>query len=109
MSSFRDFINKVLSLPGIEEKNTYFSQMRDGYAAAYKPLFPKSSEKDFIIQTIDQSGAYLRGNYELIAFDGSKVTSFYFEDFDNLKEHITRINNKRNNRPPYSGNCVEAK
>lgn len=94
MSNFKDFKNKVLSIPGIKENHTFFSQMRDGYSAAHKPVFPKSSKKDFIIQTIDQSGAYLRGNYELIAFEGEKVTSFFFEYFDDLKKHITRINNK---------------
>lgn len=47
-----------------------------------------NSNNTFMIQTIDQTGAYLRGNYELIYYCGTKWTSAYFQTFDALYKFI---------------------
>ena len=92
MSNFKDFQRDILSLPYIREKkeDVYFSQLCDGYSAKYSPHYPKGSTSDFIIQTTDRSGAYLRGNYELMIYDNSanKYISVYFQDIDQLKEYL---------------------
>ena len=96
MSNFRTFQSDILSLPGVwqDKNNIYFSQMRDGYQAAYKPHYPHGGLDDMLIQTIDQSGAYLRGNYELIIYSGNKYTSLYFQTIDQLKTYFAGgINN----------------
>lgn len=90
MTNFKTFKSNVLSLPGVwnDEKNIYFSQTRDGYSAAYKPHYPRGSKKDMIIQTIDKSGAYLRGNYELIIFLNTKYQSLYFQTLTELHNYL---------------------
>lgn len=91
MSNFKKFQNDILSLPGIwrNKKDIYFSQMKDGYSAAYKPQYPNSSNADKIIQTIDRSGAYLRGKYELIIYLENKFTALYFQDIEQLRKYFT--------------------
>ena len=83
MSNFKDFQNKVKSLHGVwASDDVCFTQTKDGYQAAYKPEYPNSSDMDMIINDIQRSGAYLRGNYELIRKWGGRFRSFYFEDLD---------------------------
>lgn len=90
MSDFKTFRDNILSLPGVwrNKEDAYFAQTRDSYIAAYKPLYPGNSKKDAIIQTIDKSGAGLRGSYELIVYLGNKYTALYFRDIDQLKKYI---------------------
>lgn len=92
MTKFEKFKNDILSLPGgwNKEINIYFSQTRDGYTAAYKPEYPQTSKNDIIINTIDESGAYLRGNYELIMFVDKKIMALYFQDLSELKKHFEK-------------------
>ena len=63
--------------------------MRDGYSATYKPQYPNGSASDTTIQTIDKSGAYLRGNYELIIYLENKFTALYFQSIEQLKKYFT--------------------
>lgn len=87
MSYFNFFKDDILSLPGVwqNENDIYFSQMKDGYSAAYKPLYPNGCNKDIIINTINNSGAYLRGNYEVIIFLETKYTALYFKTIEEVK------------------------
>ena len=88
MGEFTNFKNNLCYLLKDKEKDLYFSQLRDGYSAAYKPAYPNSTTNDFIINTIDKSGAYLRGNYELIIFVDNKVTAVYFDYLDDLVDFV---------------------
>ena len=90
MGNFKDFKNNIAELGGVwnNQNNVYFSQQRDCYAAEYRPRYPLSSKKDIIIQTIDRTGAYLRGNYELIMFLENKVVALYFDDVDDIKNFL---------------------
>lgn len=92
MSNFKDFQRTILSLSGVwkNESSVYFSQMKDGYSAAYKPNYPKGSTRDMIIQTIDKSGAYRRGNYELMIFLDNKYQSIYFQNIAQLREYFKK-------------------
>ena len=92
MTLFKIFKNQILSLPKEwqNKDKVYFSQLKDGYSAAYKPYYPKSSYNDMIINTIDKSGAYKRGNFELIIFLQDKFTALYFESFEQLKKYIEK-------------------
>lgn len=90
MSDFKEFKDLVLSLPGVwqESKNVYFSQMRDGYLAAYKPSYPEGTKKDMTLQTIYNTGAYLRGAFELSVFLENKFTAIYFSDVGALIKYF---------------------
>lgn len=86
MSKFTMFQYKIKNIGGVWASNdVYFMQTRDSYSAAYKPCYPKSSPRDMIIQTIDRTGAYKRGNYELIRRD-EKNDRWFSEYFDNLEQ-----------------------
>ena len=93
MGKFKDFKNNIAELGGVwnDKNNIYFSQMRDSYAAEYRPHSPRSSTKDIIIQTIEKTGAYLRGNYELIIFLENKFTALYFDDVDDIKNFLEGV------------------
>lgn len=85
ISNFKSFKQIIASLFDLQDyQDIYFSQMCDGYSAAYKPKYPESSSHDIIINTIDKSGAYLRGNYETIYKDNNKISCIYFDDIKQL-------------------------
>ena len=90
MTDFKKFKNDILSLPGIwkNENDIFFTQYRDCYEALYNPNYPNGSTKDIIIRTTDKTGAYLRGNYELIIYQNGKYNAIYFSDFEELKKYI---------------------
>lgn len=89
MGNFKDFRSRVTAIfPEDKRKDIYFSQIKDGYGAAYKPLFPESSQNDIIINSIYNSGAYLRGNYELIHAKGGAAHVHYANSIEELKTHI---------------------
>lgn len=53
MSDFKQFRTMIKSIGGVwNGDDVYFSQMRDGYSASYKPNYPKYYTKDMIIQTL---------------------------------------------------------
>lgn len=88
MTNFKQFQNDIKNIGNIWSSNdVYFMQTKDSYSATFKPYYPSSSTRDMIIKTIDRTGAYKRGNYELIVFDdeGEKYTSEYFDTIDQLK------------------------
>ena len=83
MSDFKNFKNKVKALGGVwASEDTYFSQTRDEYCAEYRPSYPSSTNRDMILKDIRRTGAYLRGNYEIVRLWGGKVQAFYYEDLD---------------------------
>lgn len=89
MSNFKQFRNDIKNIGDVWSGNdVYFNQMRDCYSAAYRPNYPESCTKDMIIQTIDRTGAYKRGNYELIIYEGGKYTAKYYFSLDEIKQHF---------------------
>ena len=53
MSWFKEFKNTVRAKGGIWASNdVYFSQLRDGYTAAYLPAYPQQSPKDEAIHSV---------------------------------------------------------
>lgn len=88
-TGFDDFRRIVRSVfPHEKWESIYFSQLKDGYSAAYKPNYPESSNEDVIINDIQNSGAYLNGNYELIHFHDGKPHVHYAEKLIALKIHV---------------------
>lgn len=86
MSDFKQFRTMIKSIGGVwNGDDVYFSQMRDGYSASYKPNYPKYCTKDMIIQTLKNTGAQNRGNYELIIYKGGKYCSEYFNSIDEIE------------------------
>lgn len=89
MSKFKDFQNKIKEINNVwNGEHVFFTQMRDGYSASYKPKYPESCNDDMIIQTLEGTGAANRGNYELIIFDDGKFTSKYFDYADEIKAYF---------------------
>ena len=89
MSDFKEFQKEIKALGNPwNTDNVYFSQHRDGYAASYKPMYPKYCNEDMIIETIYNTGAYKRGNYELIIHDGIKFHSLYFMSMKDIKDYF---------------------
>jgi hypothetical protein len=83
MSDFKIFQDKVKALCGVwASEDTYFTQTRDEYCAEYRPCYPEHTNRDMIIKDIRRTGAYLRGNYELVRFWDGKVQAFYYEELD---------------------------
>lgn len=88
-SEFKFFRSEVTALFPLEKRNDiYFSQMRDGYSATYKPEYPNGSKRDIIISDISESGAYLRGNYEMIHFHDGKAHAHYAEKLFDLRKEM---------------------
>lgn len=88
-SDFKTFREDIKSLGGVwASENVYFSQMRDGYTAAYKPKYPEPCNKYMTIQTLWASGAYNRGNYELISYREGKFSSNYFNSIAEIKQFL---------------------
>ena len=90
---YKDFKETVKSLGGVwATEDVYFTQTRDGHYASYKPMYPSASTEDAVISDITSSGAYLRGDYELVRFekDAGKVTATYFTSFEDLEKHINK-------------------
>lgn len=86
MTNFKWFIQRVRAIGGVwASESVFFSQTRDGYSAAYKPSYPESSKNDMIINDIRNSGAYLRGNYELIKMENGKFQPFYFDQISDIR------------------------
>lgn len=88
---YKDFKETVKSLGGVwATEDIYFTRVRDEYYASYKPMYPASSREDVVISDITSSGAYLRGDYELVRFDKGvgKVIATYFASFEDLEKHI---------------------
>ena len=53
MSKFKDFQNKIKEINNVwNGEHVFFTQMRDGYSASYKPKYPESCNDDMIIQTL---------------------------------------------------------
>lgn len=89
MNNFNDFVNEILSLGG---------PWNEGCLA----FISREKEQDFVahctpprgyplrISTINRTGAYLRGNYELVYYchDAGKYTSAYFNTIDELKTFL---------------------
>lgn len=89
MSNFKQFQKNIKSIGNVwSGNNVYFNQMRDCYSATYRPNYPEGCTKDMIIQTIDRTGAYNRGNYELIIWEDGKYISKYFDDVDELNQYF---------------------
>ena len=89
MSKFKDFQNEIKEINNIwNSENVFFTQMRDGYSASYRPKYPGYCNEDMIIQTLEGTGAANRGNYELIIFAGGKFTSKYFNYVDEIKAYF---------------------
>ena len=86
-SDLKNFKRAIKALGGKwASDDVYFSQMRDGYSAGYKPAYPKCCNDDMTIQTIYGTGAANRGNYELIVFRDGKFTSEYFDKLDDIED-----------------------
>ena len=89
MSKFKDFQNEIKEINNVwNSENVFFTQMRDGYSASYRPKYPGYCNEDMIIQTLEGTGAANRGNYELIIFAGGKFTSKYFNYVDEIKAYF---------------------
>lgn len=89
MSKFKDFQNKIKEIGNVwNSEHVFFTQMRDGYSASYKPKYPESCNTDMIIQTLGGTGAANRGNYELIIFESGKFISKYFNYTDEIKTYF---------------------
>lgn len=89
ISDFKMFKRSIFSIfPHEKWDDIYFSQFIVGYSAAYKPNYPESSNEDIIINAIQNSGAYLNGNYELIHFHDGKPHVHYAEKPIALKVHV---------------------
>lgn len=91
MSNFLMFKDKIYHLGGKwASKDVFFMQTRDSYSAAYKPNYPNGSLQDMIIQTIDRTGAYNRGNYELVSYrkDCNKWMAEYFDTIGQLRDRF---------------------
>lgn len=89
MGKFKDFQIRVKEISKTwNSENVFFTQMRDGYSASYKPEYPEACNDDMIIQTLEGTGASNRGNYELIIFDDGKFTSKYFDYVDEIKTYF---------------------
>ena len=89
MSKFKDFQNEIKEINNVwNSENVFFTQMRDGYSASYRPKYPEYCNKDMIIQTLEGTGAANRGNYELIIFTGGKFISKYFNYVDEIKAYF---------------------
>lgn len=97
VSSFKEFRSDVKTFLGFpwDTDDVYFSQHRDCYVASYKPGYPESTSNDMVIQTIYGTGAQNRGNYELIAFDGCKFSSWYFMGLKEIRDYMEKINKTR--------------
>ncbi len=53
MSDFKWFKHAIRAKGGIWASNdVYFSQLRDGYTAAYLPAYPEQSPKDETIHSV---------------------------------------------------------
>lgn len=93
MTDFKKFKNDILSLPGVwkNENDVFFTQYRDCFEASYRPNYPNGSAKDASIRTIDKTGAYLRGNYELIIFQDGKYNAIYFLNLEELKNYFLGV------------------
>lgn len=90
MSDFKEFQKLIFKIYGeYKTKDLYFSQLKDGYSAAYKPRFPEWCDDDEIIQYFPN---YERGAYELIHKHAGKYHSHYSDDIDDLAEE--RLNRK---------------
>lgn len=86
-NGFETFKRAVKALGGKwASDDVYFTQMRDGYSAGYKPEYPKNSNADMTIQTLCGTGAESRGNIELIVFRDGKFGSEYFKHIDEITE-----------------------
>ncbi len=89
MTTFREFQKAVKKIGGpFSSDFVYFSQMRDQYSAAYKPKYPAASNRDIVINAIDQTGAYLRGNFELVHIHGGKVHAHYYKSLAEVRAEI---------------------
>ena len=89
MTNFKDFQNKIREIGNVwNGENIYFSQMRDSYCAAYKPKYPNGCTEDMTIQTLENTGAYNRGNYELTIWKEGKYGCVYFDDIDEIKQYF---------------------
>ena len=89
MSNFKEFQAAVKRIGGpFASDSVYFSQMRNQYSAAYKPEYPAASGKDIVINAIDQTGAYLRGNFELIHIHGGAVHAHYYKSLAEVRAEI---------------------
>ena len=85
----KDFQNKIKEINSVwNSEHVFFTQMRDGYSASYRPKYPGYCNEDMIIQTLEGTGAANRGNYELIIFAGGKFTSKYFDYVDEIKAYF---------------------
>ena len=86
-NGFETFKRNVREIGGVwAGDDVYFSQLRDGYSAAYKPKHPEYCNNDMIINTLAGTGAQNRGNYELIRYRDGKFGSEYFENLDDIRE-----------------------
>lgn len=89
ISNFKSFMRDIRSIfPQEKRSEIYFSQLKDGYSAAYKPNYPECCKDDVIINDIQNSGAYLRGNFELIHSHGGKPHAHYASKISELKIHV---------------------
>lgn len=89
MTTFKEFQAEVKNIGGpFASDSVYFSQMRDQYSAAYKPEYPAASGRDIVINAIDQTGAYLRGNFELVHIHGGSVHAHYFNSLEEVGAEI---------------------
>lgn len=93
MTYFKVFQNDIKNIGGVWGGNDiYFSQMKDGYSATYKPKYPDSCIEDMVIQTLENSGAYKRGNYELIIWKENKYGCEYFNNIEEIKQYFSSKN-----------------
>lgn len=91
MTKFKEFQNDIKSIGNVWSGNSvYFSQMKDGYSAAYKPKYPDGCTEDMIIQTLENSGAYNRGNYELTIWKENKYSCEYFNYIEEIKQYFEK-------------------
>lgn len=89
MSKFKNFQIGVKEISKTwNSENVFFTQMRDGYSASYRPKYPEYCNDDMIIQTLEGTEAVNRGDYELIIFDDGKFTSKYFNDTEEIKTYF---------------------
>lgn len=89
MSDFKQFQNNIKSIGNVWNGNdVYFSQMKDGYSATYKPNYPDGCTKDMIIQTLEGTGAANRGNYELTIWKDGKFGVEYFDSFNEIEQYF---------------------
>lgn len=91
MTNFKKFKNDIKNIGGVwNTDDVYFSQMRDGYSASYQPKYPDGCTEDMIIQTLENSGAYNRGNYELTIWQEHKYGCEYFNTIEEIRQYFKR-------------------